>query len=214
MEPPLLSATNVYPSDAINKPDTQNTHWTAEIALPVAKLMENNPNAKRPADGVLWRINFSRVQWGSKVNADGQYEKEPCCQSCATPGAAAEDNWVWQKQGEVAMHLPERWGIVQFESTPGDAKVYYEEWPARCAAMALYYAMKGYHEKEERYTHEIEALKPYSKEPFPICEDADMSVRLTSNGYEAEATVGSHTATVNEERYLVVAPKCPSAQIE
>ena len=26
-----------------------------------------------------------------------------------------EDNWVWSPQGLVDMHVPERWGVVQFE---------------------------------------------------------------------------------------------------
>eukprot|EP01083_Nonionella_stella_P243493 848394_1 len=139
MEPPLQSATKAYPNDVINQPGIPNTHWTAEIALPLSKLMERNPLAKKPTNGLFWRINFSRVQWSFKLNADGLYEKEPCCQSCARPGTAAEDNWVWSKQGEVAMHLPERWGIVQFESKTesADEVKYYQEWPSRCAAMAL-----------------------------------------------------------------------------
>ena len=151
MEPPLLSAVQAYPNNAVNKPDIKNTHWTAEIALPISKLMEKKPRSQKPADGIFWRVNFSRVQWGSKVNADGEYEKVPCCQSCATPGAAVEDNLVWSKQGEVAMHLPERWGIVQFSShvpldkaTAHEVKaLYYDEWPSRCAAMALYYALRN-----------------------------------------------------------------------
>mmetsp|Transcript_1299 Transcript_1299/g.1989 ORF Transcript_1299/g.1989 Transcript_1299/m.1989 type:complete len:224 (+) Transcript_1299:135-806(+) len=211
MEPPLQSATRVYPNNAINDPSIPNTHWTAEIALPISKLMERNTLAKRPAAGVFWRVNFSRVQWGFKLNAgNGQYEKDPCCQSCATPGSAAEDNWVWSKQGEVAMHLPERWGIVQFEESTTTrsserAKIYYGEWPCRCAAMAIYYAMKGYHEKEGEYTSDIEALTPFSKPPFRISEEASMSISLAAGGYEARATIASFTATVNEERYLVIA---------
>jgi len=163
MEPPLHSATRAYPNNAINQSGTANTHWTAEIALPLSKLMESNPHAKKPANGLMLRINFSRVQWSFTLDADGKYEKEPCCQSCATPGSAAEDNWVWAKQGEVAMHLPERWGILQFESKtePDNERKYYEEWPSRCAAMALYYAMKGYHDKEGKHTTDIEVLKLY-----------------------------------------------------
>mmetsp|Transcript_35538 Transcript_35538/g.74923 ORF Transcript_35538/g.74923 Transcript_35538/m.74923 type:complete len:289 (+) Transcript_35538:335-1201(+) len=215
MEPPLQSATKVYPTDSINQPDIPNTHWTAEVALPISKLMERNPLAKKPANGGFWRINFSRVQWGFKLNTDGQYEKDPCCQSCATPGTAAEDNWVWSKQGEVAMHLPERWGIVQFETKnahDGEAN-YYKEWPSRCAAMAIYYAMKGYHEKEGGYTTDVEALKPFAKAPFPIFEGGSTSIHLTDAGYEAKATVDSFTAFVNQERYLKV-EKCSNSQVE
>lgn len=139
MEPTLQSAVKVYPEGSINRPDIPNTHWTTEIALPLSKLMERNPTGKKPDHGIFWRVNFSRVQWGVRVNDQGKYEKTPCCQSCANPGDVAEDNWVWSKQGEVAMHLPERWGILQFSNkSPGnDETKYYEEWPARCAAMSL-----------------------------------------------------------------------------
>ena len=109
----------VFPNDAVNRPGIQNTHWTVEIALPISKLMERNSLASRPADGVYWRMNFSRVQWGVATTADG-YEKRPCCQSCATLGSAAEDNWVWSKQGAVAMYLPEV-SIVQI--TRNDSRV-------------------------------------------------------------------------------------------
>ena len=213
MEPLLQSAVAVYPNNAVNQPNIPNTHWTVEIALPISKLMENNPLAQKPSDGIFWRVNFSRVQWGVKINANGKYEKTKCCQSCATPGAAAEDNWVWSKQGQVKMHLPERWGIVQFSSKvpleeeelgDGVKMLYYEEWPCRCAAMALYYALKGYHEKEGKYTDNIALLKQYAVEHFPILEEVQSSVFLADDGFIATATIGSRTATVNQERYLVV----------
>lgn len=203
MTPPLLSATKVYPNEAINQPGIENSHWTVEIALPISKLIEKNPNAKKPGEGIIWRVNFSRVQWGFKVS-DGKYEKDPCCQSCATPGTAAEDNWVWSKQGEVAMHLPEMWGILQFAENVGSKTQVYEEWPARCAAMAIYYAMKRYHAEKGSFTTNIEELKPFAKSLFPICEGAAMSIQLTEEGYEATAGIGSFTALVNEERYLTV----------
>ena len=203
----LQSATKVYPNDAINQPDVRNTHWTSEVAIPISKLVNENQTGKHPQDGMFWRVNFSRVQWGVKVNEDGRYEKEPCCQSCAHPGTCAEDNWVWSKQGEVAMHLPERWGILQFESKPQSKLKYYDEWPVRCAAMAIYYAMKGYHEKNGKYTIDIEALKAYSKPPFELCEQADVVISVTpsGDGYTAKAAIDdSYTATVNQERYLTI----------
>ncbi|KAL3763596.1 hypothetical protein ACHAW5_009597, partial [Stephanodiscus triporus] len=211
MEPQIRSAVKVFPNGVINQPAIRNTHWTIEVALPISKLIERNPLAKRPADGVFWRVNFSRVQWGVGTTADGRYEKRPFCQSCATPGSAVEDNWVWSKQGEVAMHLPERWGILQFQSEQqSDAEVglYFAEWPSRCAAMAIYYAMKAYHGKTGVYVSDIGALKQYSKPPFTMIEEAhDIAINLTANGYEASVTIASHTATVNEERYLVVVAK-------
>jgi hypothetical protein len=49
-------------------------------------------------------MNFSRVEW--QIEAGGhQYRKVP---------GKPEDNWVWSPQGVVNMHVPERWGYVQF----------------------------------------------------------------------------------------------------
>lgn len=103
-----------------------------------------------------------------------------------------------------ALYHKKRWGVLQFESSPSAETKYYDEWTARCSAVAIYYAEKRFKEKEGRYTTDIEALKAYSAEPFPISDEADISISLTSNGYEARATIDSYTATVNEERYLVV----------
>lgn len=231
MEPEIHSAVQIYPrgNDSINNPSVQNTHWTVEVALPISKLMLHNPLAKLPDDGVYWRVNFSRVQWAYDV-FNKKYIKRKCCQSCAIPGTEAEDNWVWAKQGQVAMHLPERWGILQFTTKPppsssassasdDDASVhgveYYTEWPCRCAAMAIYYAMKAYHAKMGAYTSNIDSLRDYSTPPFVLLEgihfntslddDVGIVIKLTSTGgYEASVTIDSSTATVNNERYLIV----------
>ena len=99
---------------------------------------------------------------------------------------------------------------MQFQSErQSDSKVgYYAEWPSRYAAMAIYYAMKAYFVKEGRYTTDIGALKEYSTPPFEMCEEADdVVIQYTANGYDASVTIGVHTATVNEERYLFVVTK-------
>jgi hypothetical protein len=100
---------------------------------------------------------------------------------------------------------------LQFQSeksAPTDEVGYYAEWPSRCAAMAIYYAMKAYHAKTGEYVSDIGVLKPYSKPPFTMIEEAhDIAINLTADGYEASVTIASYTATVNEERYLVVVVK-------
>ena len=202
----LISAVKVYP-DEINNPGVKNSHWTVEIAMPMQKLMERNPGAKSPGDGVFWRINFSRVQWDFGVDEGNKYVKKPCCQSCSVPGTEAEDNWVWSKQGEIAMHLPERWGILQFSDEMPSAEVelkYYDEWPIRCAAMGLFYAMKEYYSKESLYTDDLQAVAAYSIKPYAICDEAATSIKLSDDGYVARVTLGQFTATIRHDRYLVV----------
>jgi hypothetical protein len=103
---------------------------------------------------------------------------------------------------------------VQFQSEKQlNAQVeYYAEWPSRCAAMAIYYAMKAYHANAGEFTTDMGALKKYTKPPFELFEDAhDVAINLTANGYEVSVTIASHTATVNEDRYLVVVTKSGAA---
>lgn len=61
-----------------------------------------------PAEGDVWRMNFSRVEWPSAATGatDGQSEQ------------LGEENWVWSPQGVIDMHRPERWGRVIFSGPP------------------------------------------------------------------------------------------------
>ena len=79
-----------------------------EIAIPFAAVSLGN-DLQTPKDGTLWRINFSRVEWDTKV-VDGRYVKVTDLAGHNMP----EHNWVWSPQGLVDMHYPERWGYLQF----------------------------------------------------------------------------------------------------
>jgi Carbohydrate family 9 binding domain-like len=77
----------------INKPSDTDHGWTLEIAWPLTAF-NSRQIVPPPQSGTTWRINFSRVEWKS--------------------GNPKEDNWVWSPQGVVNMHVPERWGYLQF----------------------------------------------------------------------------------------------------
>ena len=34
------------------------------------------------------------------------------------PADIKEDNWVWSPQHEIDMHIPERWGYLEFAGAP------------------------------------------------------------------------------------------------
>jgi len=111
-----------FTDGGINDPARPATFWSVEVALPLHGLAVNNSVTVPPKPGQFWRINFSRVEWNTKV-VNGKYQKDPKCQSCPVPGGPHEDNWVWSPQGVVDMHRPERWGMLQFsESKPNATK--------------------------------------------------------------------------------------------
>jgi Carbohydrate family 9 binding domain-like len=78
----------------LNNPTDKDRGWTVEIAIPWAAFKSRLP-IEKPIHGTEWRINFSRVEWKA--------------------GQPREDNWVWTPQGEVNMHIPDRWGYLRFQ---------------------------------------------------------------------------------------------------
>lgn len=87
----------------LNDPRGKDRGWSVELALPWSAFAERSGKG-RPNAGDSWRMNFSRVEWQTRV-VDGKYEKVK---------GLKEDNWVWSPQGAVNMHIPENWGVVKF----------------------------------------------------------------------------------------------------
>ena len=159
MQPPLVCGTDIQPGEALNNPRVAGKHWTVEVALPMEKLLEGSLSASSPQHGDFWRINFSRVEWPVLVWRD-QYVKDP-----AHPH---EDNWVWSAQGEIDMHLPERWGFLQFSRLPPgeDTLVRNNEWTVRQVSMAVYYAEHAFAaDHAGAFTDNVQELTKYLRWP-------------------------------------------------
>jgi hypothetical protein len=100
--------TAVKVQGTLNDPKDTDTGWTVEMAIPFRALSTGN-FLRIPLEGTIWRINFSRVEWDTKV-LNGKYVKETDVNGHTKP----EHNWVWSPQGVVNMHFPERWSYLQF----------------------------------------------------------------------------------------------------
>jgi hypothetical protein len=211
MQPPLHVRTAT--DGALNVPGSGATHWSVELALPLAQLAYNTTARAQPRAGDQWRINFSRVEWAVRV-VGGRYQKAPSCQSCPTPGADAEDNWVWSPQGSIAMHLPERWGVLQFAEGPvnGTAAVRNGEWTVRSVAMEVYYAQHAFSAAHNgSYAAAAAQLAPYVSDPAILAGacSAVPDIALAGGGAAGfTATIasldGTQRATVRDDRYLRV----------
>lgn len=97
----------------LNNPTDVDKKWLVEIAIPF-DAFNLFVNTQIPADGQIWKVNFSRVQWQTHV-VDGLYQKK---KDEKTGRFLSEDNWVWNPTGEINMHVPERWGLLQFSTNP------------------------------------------------------------------------------------------------
>ncbi len=120
----------------LNDPSDRDWGWSVEIAIPWSALAppagfrlpaageagvtDTAATAERtsrpfrhgrpPHSGDTWRVNFSRVQWPLDI-VDGAYRR---ARLPTHDDPHPEHNWVWSPQGEINMHIPERWGLVRF----------------------------------------------------------------------------------------------------
>lgn len=148
----------VYIDGTINDPSDIDKKWTIEIAIPMEILTEINTGEKKPESGDIWRINFSRVQWQTDIT-DGKYKKKT---NPDTGEPLPENNWVWNPIGVISMHMPEKWGYLQFsERKVGTIKEQIIENPDQQLINELweiFYAELEYKEKHQKFTGNLNDL--------------------------------------------------------
>jgi hypothetical protein len=108
--PGFTSAVSI--SGTLNNPADSDKKWTIEMAIPFESL-KLGLKSLVPDDGQIWKANFSRVQWKTDV-VDGKYQKR---KDKNTGLYLSENNWVWNPTGEINLHVPERWGMLQFSKS-------------------------------------------------------------------------------------------------
>lgn len=173
----------------INKPGDRDEGWSVEIAMPWRILREAAAGRSAPRAGDQWRVNFSRVQWQLDVKND-TYAKRP---DPKTGKPLPEDNWVWSPQGAVNMHMPERWGFVQFsgENAGAGTTAFVENRNDRVkwALRRLYYRQRQYRATNGRYAADLSALGASSVrveglEFRPSLQAADSQYEIRANGFD------------------------------
>ncbi len=155
----------------INNPADVDKGWTIEIRIPWKSLAEIGGKTP-PKPGDRWRIAFSRVEWEWDIK-DGKYVKK---------AGKPERNWVWSPQGEINMHLPERWGSVVFTGAEDGNKPLPEDFlaPARLHLGRVHQEMLARREKKGTF-----ALDQTMGAAFQGPKDwTNQSLATTKNLYE------------------------------
>jgi len=181
----------------LNRAGDRDRGWTVEMALPWEALREAAPERRAPRPGERWRLDFSRVEWDVDVRA-GHYLKRTDAAGRPLP----EHNWVWSPQGAVNMHMPERWGFLQFSArvagSGSEAFVPDPDQPVLDALRALYYAERRYHERHGAYAADLAALEDLP----PGAAGAQFRPRLqaTTDLFQADApTAGGAVLHIRQD---------------
>ena len=101
----------IFINGTLNNPTDIDSFWTIELAIPFS-VFDEYKNGTYPADGEQWKINFLRVEWNYDIE-DRKYVKK----TDENDEILQSDFWVWSPQKKIDMHIPERWGIIEFKET-------------------------------------------------------------------------------------------------
>ncbi len=197
----------VHIEGTLNDPSDLDQGWTVEIAIPWAVLGQCAGRPAPPVAGDIWRVNFSRVQWRTRID-QGQYLKLTDEQ---TGKNLPEDNWVWSPQGLIAMHYPEQWGEVLFVGPDFDGNL------ARALSnsaehlaiqtgrilMDLYYQQRQFHEDHGRFASDLAEL---DFAPTGLGKAWSLTMEAGADRFAAQLVTPDFTITVDEEGQLVRAP--------
>ncbi len=94
----------IYIEGTLNNPSDLDKKWYVEMAIPFKILCKTLKNRKTPNTGDIWKINFSRVNWDTKIKNNKYYKLNK-----------PEYNWVWSPIGVIDMHRPDKWGYLIFK---------------------------------------------------------------------------------------------------
>lgn len=176
----------VFVDGTLNNPADTDKKWTIEIAIPFSSLRMDDYQAAKPADGVTWRINFSRVQWDTEIT-DGDYSKK---RDPVTNKRLPEHNWVWSPQGVINMHYPERWGYLQFsDKEAGKRQVPFvtpEDETFKKYLWLVYYRQKDFAKEQGKYASQLSEIGLTGT----IQENGkDLKLELSASGKAFKATI-------------------------
>jgi hypothetical protein len=165
----------------LNDPSDEDEGWTVELAIPFKDI------SSAPQDGNIWRLGFSRVEWDIEI-ADNKYVKKTDVNGKTLP----ENNWVWSPQGAINMHMPERWGYIQFSTIEAGAELPEFVLPyselQRQYLWLIYYKQQAFRKTNKRFAKTLKELGMNKK----------VQIEGKFNTLELEATSSLFAATISD----------------
>ncbi|RUS87655.1 hypothetical protein EGW08_004578, partial [Elysia chlorotica] len=164
----------VYVQGSLNNP--RNEYWTIEMAVPFSTLYQGSGasmNRSSPIHDETWRANFLRCAKIKRMKRFLLFQSK-----------ISANWWVWQSPQVTNVHLPDRWGLIQFQDAKINSSRFMtsEKWVATNALLDTYSALQAFHAVTGRYTDrkELLHLPPYVFSGK--CVD-DVNIKLDWSGF-------------------------------
>lgn len=181
----------------LNNPTDEDWKWTLEMAIPFHDLRLGVWN-QIPKDGQTWKMNFSRVNWQTRL-VDGKYTRKT---DAKTGRMLSEYNWVWSPTGEINMHVPERWGLIQFsEEKVQDGKAVFrmppeEEWTKYL--WCIFYKQRDFMQTEHRFASSLSELGVPEQIKLESGVEITLKMESTETQFSVLLTQSDMQWTLNE----------------
>ncbi len=186
-----------YLDGTLNKADDRDRGWSVELAIPRKTLAAEFDNVLQ--QGKCLRVGFSRVEWQLDVDGNGKYSRKKDNNGNYLP----EDNWTWGPTGQVAMHMPERWGFVLLSGKKAgegtEQFAYPDDYDARRLLWATYYAQEEYYHKNRRFAASLKQLGVTAKDQALLPPGCTLRMEAISHKFETIVTKSDGTQLVVDE---------------
>lgn len=193
--PGLQVATQV--DGTLNNAADTDKGWTVEMAIPRKALANDFGNVLEA--GKTLRLGFSRVEWQYETDSNGKYSRKRDAGGKYLP----EDNWTWGATGQIAMHMPERWGYVQLSPTQCGTQAEAFKAPADAAERRLlwaaFYAQEESMAKSKKYLSAIKDFHFTKSDLAALPEGAQLQVESTTRTFEASVLYKDGSRLVIDE---------------
>lgn len=184
-----------YTDGIINDPNGKGTFWSAEWSFSFAALAQHTDRTSaRPTPQEAWFFIFARPEYKAKV-VNGQYVKDEDTET---------EWWSWQPMYTVNLHMPSRFGLVQFKNDMSDKKFLFDKWHIYRALFEVFEAEHKYNSVNGMFISELEKLPVAPK----ILSTECVTITITSNDTSFEASVKSRmnpnlrTGHIRPDRYV------------
>ncbi len=197
--PGMQLATHI--NGTLNNSKDKDKGWTVEIAIPHKAIAAEFDNYYKA--GNYLRVGFSRVEWQTVSDKRGHESRKKDKNGKFLP----EDNWTWGSTGQVAMHMPERWGFVYLSDKNVGQETetfkYPDDYPIEKLLWAMYYAQEEQFNKTGSYFIRIDQFKLVDSEINALPRGSVLKVEAISNKYEINAILpDGRTVSIDEDGYI------------
>jgi hypothetical protein len=184
----------IHINGTLNDPKDKDNNWSIELAIPFNSIKMNSD--KKPQNGVIWRMNLSRVDWDLDV-INGKYQRK---RYEDTRKLLPAHYTVWSPQGIVNLHYPERYGYILFSEKISSSSFFsHDIKTSKLLLWKYYYLQQEYKTEAGRYATTIGELKKLYPEIADEEDESKICMDATDYQFRVQTISSSKNFAIDEQ---------------